>query len=304
MIKSITVTNFLGHILKMELASPEKSGFIIKEITGLGPCKADINSKELATSDGSVYNSARVNSRNIVMKLLFMHNPTIEDMRQKSYKFFPLKQKLKIVIETDNRLCETYGYVESNEPDIWSENSGCQISIVCPDPYFHSSGEQGTQVTVFNGVEDNFEFPFSNESLTENLLEFGIATYSTERVIYYTGDGEIGMTIDIVANGEISMLTIYNMRTREFFKIDTDRLAALTGHGIIQGDHIVVSTIRGEKSITLTRDGIQYNILNAVDRNSTWLTLTRGDNLIAYTAEGGGSNLEFRVDNKTIYEGV
>lgn len=304
MIKSVTVTNFLGHVLTMELTSPEKSGFIIKEITGFGPCKADINSKELATSDGSVFNSARVNTRNIVMKLLFLHKPTIEDVRQKSYKYFPLKKKLKITIETDNRICETYGYVESNEPDIFSKEEGCQISIICPDPFFYSAGESGTQVTVFYGVEDVFEFPFSNESFTDDLIEFGIVTYSTERVIYYTGDGEIGMTINIYATGPVRNLTIFNNRTREFFKIDTERMATLTGNGIIQGDNIVICTLRGEKQITLTRAGEQYNIMNAVDRNSTWLTLERGDNIISYVAEEGGSNLEFRIDNKTIYEGV
>lgn len=304
MIKSVTVTNFLGHVLTMELTSPEKSGFIIKEITGLGPCKADINSKELATSDGSVFNSARVNTRNIVMKLLFLHKPTIEDVRQKSYKYFPLKKKLKITIETDNRICETYGYVESNEPDIFSKEEGCQISIICPDPFFYSAGESGTQVTAFFGVEDVFEFPFSNESFTDDLIEFGIATYSTERVIYYTGDGEIGMTINIYATGPVRNLTIFNNRTREFFRIDTERMATLTGNGIIQGDNIVICTLRGEKQITLTRAGEQYNIMNAVDRNSAWLTLERGDNIISYVAEEGGSNLEFRIDNKTIYEGV
>lgn len=304
MIKSVTVTNFLGNILKMEMTSPEKSGFIIKEITGLGPCKADINSKELATSDGSVFNSARVTTRNIVMKLQFMFKPTIEDVRQRSYKYFPLKKKLKITIETDNRVCETYGYVESNEPSIWSKEEGCQISIICPDPFFYSAGEDGSQVTVFYGVEDAFEFEFSNESLTENMLEFGRATYSTERIIHYLGDDDVGMTISIIVNGDVNMLTIYNVETREFFKLDTNKLKTLTGNGLIQGDVVTISTIRGERKITIMRDGVEYNILNAVDKNSTWLTLSRGDNIIAYTAEYGGSNIELRIDNKIIYEGV
>lgn len=304
MIKSVTATNFLGHSLKLEMTNPESSGFIIKGITGLGPCKANINSKELATSDGAVYNSARVNSRNIVLNLQFMHSPTIEDVRQKSYKYFPLKKKVKLTIETDNRICETYGYVEANEPDIFSKNEGCQISIICPDPFFYSAGETGTQVTVFYGVDDVFEFPFSNESLTDDLIEFGIARYSTERVIYYQGDASIGMTVSLYATGDVHNLTIFNTRTREFFKIDTDRLAAMTGKGIVQGDAITISTVRSDKFIKLVRDGIEYNIMNAVDRNSTWLTLERGDNIIAYTADEGGSNLEFRIDNKTIYEGV
>ena len=44
-----------------------------------------------------------------------------------------------------------------------------QISIVCPDPYFYSAGPDGTNTTIFYGVEPLFEFAFSNESLTESL---------------------------------------------------------------------------------------------------------------------------------------
>ena len=42
MIKSVTVTNYLGEKLKMELARPEESGFAITQIKGLGPQKSTI----------------------------------------------------------------------------------------------------------------------------------------------------------------------------------------------------------------------------------------------------------------------
>ena len=35
MIKSVTVVNHLGESLKLDLASPEKSGFIVKSIEAL-----------------------------------------------------------------------------------------------------------------------------------------------------------------------------------------------------------------------------------------------------------------------------
>lgn len=173
MIRAVTVTNYLGESKRFELAFPEKSGFAVQSISGLGPSKADINTTEISTNDGSLYNSARVNSRNIVMSLKLMFNPQIEDTRQDSYKYFPIKKKVTLLIETDNRICETYGYVESNEPDIFSSDEMTQISIVCPDPYFYSAGPDGTNTTIFYGVEPLFEFAFSNESLTESLIEFG-----------------------------------------------------------------------------------------------------------------------------------
>ena len=304
MIKSVTITNYLGQSLKMELGAPEKSGVLIKKITGLGPAKADINAKELATSDGSVFNSARVNSRNIVMSLGFLGSPSVEDIRLLTYKYFPIKQRLTFRIETDNRIAETYGYVESNEPDIFSKEETTQISIICPDPYFYSAGEDGNNVTVFSGVEPMFEFPFSNESLTENLIELGQVLRLKEKNVFYTGDAEAGVVITIHAVGEASMITIYNTGTREMMKIDTDKFEQLMGSGIELGDDIIISTVKGDKSITLLRDGKYTNILNALDRKSDWFQLSKGDNVFTYTAEDGVENLQFRIENKTLYEGV
>ena len=66
MIRSVTVTNYLGDSIQLELMRPEKSGLIIKSIEGLGPSDAAINMTELSTNDGALYNSARLNKRNIV----------------------------------------------------------------------------------------------------------------------------------------------------------------------------------------------------------------------------------------------
>ena len=250
MIKSITVTNYLNNSLKMELTRPEKSGFIVKSINGLGPVKANINTTEVSTNDGSIFNSARLSQRNITMKLQFMRTSTetIEDIRQKSYKFFPLKKKLTLLIETDNRTLEAEGYVESNEPDIFSKESGCDISIICPNSFLHSTRDN---VTVLSGVEAMFEFPFSNESLYDDLLEMGTINNRSEKVVEYHGDSEVGITLTIHALGSAKNITIYNTGTREIMRIDTDKIEMLTGSGIVAGDDIIISTVKGAKSITL-----------------------------------------------------
>ena len=288
----------------MELTAPEKTGLIVTSITGLGPVKAEIKCTSIATSDGSIFNSARLGERNIVLKLQFLPNPTIEETRLLTYKYFPIRKKVKLLIETDKRIAEIEGYVETNEPDIFSKNESTQISIICSDPYFYSAGEKGNNITVFYGVNNNFEFPFFNESCTESLIEFGIVAYSTERVINYSGDADIGVVIRVYFTGKVDNLSIYNVRTREFFKINTERLKTMTGSAFIQGDEVTISTIKGDKYIKLLRKGKETNILNCIDRESTWLTLTHGDNIIGYTADDGGSNLQLRIENRIVYEGV
>ena len=307
MIYSLAVTNFLGDRIRLELGKPENTGFLIKSITGLGPVKANVNTTEVATNDGSMFNSARLSQRNIVIQMVFVNSiygEDIEAIRQKSYKYFPIKKNVELVIETDNRYVRTTGYIESNEPDIFSKQEGTQISIICPDPYFYSASEDGDNVTDFYSIDPMFEFPFSNESLTEPLLVFGEIQIKTEGVITYSGDSEIGVMIYIHAIGPAEHINIYNTETREVMTIDTVKLEKLTGQGLIAGDDIIINTLKGEKSITLVRSGVSYNILNCLDKNTDWFTLVKGDNIFTFTADSGVTNLQFRIENKVIYEGV
>lgn len=307
MIYSIVVTNYLGDRIKLELGKPDVSGFLIKSITGLGPAKANVNTTEVSTNDGSLFNSARLSQRNIVLDMVFIntvYGESIEDLRQKSYKYFPLKKSVELTIETDNRYVKTTGYVESNEPNIFSSQEGTQISIICPDPYFYSAGEDGNNVTNFYSIDPMFEFPFSNESLDEPLLVFGEIQIKTEGVITYHGDSETGVMIYIHAIGPATNINIYNTETREVMRINTEKISSLTGKGIVASDDIVINTAKGEKSITLIREGVSYNILNCLDKNTDWFTLAKGDNIFAFTADSGITNLQFRVENKVIYEGV
>lgn len=304
MIRSITVTNYLGDSIKLDLARPEKSGFVITSVTGLGSGKANINMTEVATNDGGLFNSSRLPSRNIVISLKYLWHDSIEEVRQLSYKYFPIKKRLTLLIETDNRQAEIDGYTETNEPTIFSKDEGSDISIVCPNPFFYSAGKNGINTTIFYGVEPLFEFPFSNESLYECLLQMGEIQNQTEKTIVYSGDSEIGVTITIHAIGEARNITIYNTGTREIMRIDTDRLKAFTGSGIIAGDEIIICTVKGQKSITLLRNGKTTNILNCLDKNADWFQLAKGDNIFAYTVEEGRANLQFKIENRIIYEGV
>lgn len=367
MIKRVIITNYLGESLELDLRAPEKSGLYISSITGLGPGKASVNTTQLASADGSVFNSARALERNIVMTLGCMQVPgvteTIEDARQKTYKYFPKKQILEFYIETDNRKLYTYGYVESNEPDIFSNNEKCVISIICPDPLFYSAMNSSE---TFNGIDFEFEFAFENNTIGEPItlipgippsrqsivnslpasgdknityfvpvdgmdgyfdeyvwlpiraefvlmgrnrytlpeIEMGSIEIMTERTIYYDGDAETGVLIQIHAIGAAENVTIYNTGTRESMKIDTDKLAALTGAGIVAGDEIDICTVKGNKYAKLIRGGMEINILNAIDRPADWFQLAQGDNVFTYVAEAGGTYLQFAISNRVAFEGV
>ena len=302
MIKSITITNHLGETITLELKHPEKTGLVVVSIDGLGPPSATINTTDYSTRDGSLYNSARASSRNIVLNLKLLENPSIEDSRHLTYKYFPIKKKIKFTITTDNRVCYTYGYVESNSPTIFTNSEVVQISIVCPDAYFYKAGElSGVE---FSGVQPWFEFPWSNESLTEPKLIMSERRQVIIDNVYYNSDAEPGVLITLHALGPIGDLTIRNLTNQQTMQIDVSKIEELTGKAIGAGDDILISSIPGAKYVRLLRTGKYYNVLNSLVKRSKWITLSKGVNVFLYQTSEYLENLQVTTSYRDIYEGA
>lgn len=301
MIKSVTIINRKGEELVLTLRSPEQSGFFIKKIDGLGAPVATINTAAYATIDGSRFISARANQRNIVFNLGYLDKPTIEDTRITSYKFFSVKNEITMIFETDIKTVKITGRVETNEPDIFSKESGTVISVICENPYFMS---MSNNIVSFSVLQKLFSFPFSNEDLYIPLIHFGNVVVDAQQTINYTGEIPIGFVMSIDSTGPAGTITIYNLETRESMVIDNDILTSITGSGIVAGDLIKITTIKGKKSAILTRYGLEVNILNAVVGSANWFTLDIGPNPFYYTAEYGGSYLLFNINYQLLYEGI
>lgn len=229
MIKSITVTNYKNEQLTLELRNPYNTGLAITNITGLGPSKATVNTTDLAYSDGAVFNSARVGVRNIVISFQLLPDPEtglVEDVRRRTYKYFPIKKPLRLTIETDHRTADIDGYVESNEPDIFQKDETIAISILCPFPWFYTEGEN----IILNAPTPEFSFPFSNESLYEPTIEFGQAATLYGKEFDYNGDVETGAVFHIyLKEGAVKKLSLSNTITDETMNIDTSIIGKIMG---------------------------------------------------------------------------
>lgn len=305
MIQSLIVTNYLGNKTQYNFGEVEpESGFIVTKIDGMGPVKANVNTSHSAVADGDTITSTRLGGRNLVIEGIFTYASTIEEARLKSYKYFPIGKRVTVRIVTDNRIGETTGVVESNEPDPFSERETFQISIVCESPFFNDVGENGIVETMFAGVEKEFEFPFTNNSITENLIEFSQIVTKKTNTVYYNGDSETGVLITIHALGDVGDIDIYNIQTIEHMRIDMTKLEELTGSGMVNGDTIEINTIKGDRSVALIRGGHRTNILNVLNKHPDWFTLSKGDNLFTFVAADGEENLTFTIRVQTTFDGV
>lgn len=339
MIKYVTATNYLGESLTMGIGDPDKSGLLISSIEGIEPGESQINVTELATIDGAAYNSARIPSRNIVISLIFMGNPTIEDSRYLAYKMFPLKKPINLKVVTDHRSLQIDGYVESNSPYIFDSQEGASVSIVCPSYYFYSLGESTIN---FGGIDPMFEFPFWNDLTggtleeteivdtiddhnydaildsynepingltiqqpTDNHIIFSEIRDTFEGTIFYDGDADTGMVITIHFLAPFTnSITLYHTTTRDTMVIDVSKLTKIIGSEIQYADDLIISTVNGKKSVRFLRKGKYYNVLNCINRDADWLQLNVGLNVIGCRVASHGKYLAMNIAYYPLFEGV
>lgn len=274
---------------KQQLNLTSNDNYALISVTGLTPPTSTISSAIIATKDGSVFNSSRMDNRNIVLTIVPLNS--IERNRINLYNYFKSKQYIKLYLENNTRSVWIEGHVESVEGDLYSETAQrLQVSIICNDPYFKDTE---TGIYMFSNVVNAFQFPFAIEELPgipiSQLSEY------VEVNVLNTSDYETGLIITLTATGGVINPTIYNMTTNENFTLNITMQT---------GDIITIDTRKGSKSVTLNRNGVISNIINDMTIGSEWIILNVGDNIFSYSCDVGAENLYVIATAQPIYEGI
>ncbi len=256
------------------------------KIDGLTPPATALNFTPLVNLDGSQYNSGRLDNRNIVLTIFLRRNT--ENNRINLYKYFPIKRQVRLFFENDSRKVYIDGYVESFEGDLFELGEKVQISLICPYPYFSSVDDT---IIEFSNLVDLFEFPFA---IDEDGIPFSELIIS-DTTYYNDGDIDIGMIITMQVIESTSNPVIYNNTTSEYFGLN---------YSLQEGDVVTITTISGQKSVKLNRNGIISNIINSVAKGSSWLQLISGENELSYKCDEGASALKITISAVSIFEGV
>lgn len=268
--------------------------FMFSKIEGLNPPAGTISTSTYAGMDGSYLNNAFIEKRNVVISFA-MRGVNLEQRRHILYRVVKPSRYIKVYYKTAGIDVYIEGYVETCEVSNFDALTSGQISIICPDPYLYSTS---AVYAYYSQVTGAFHFPFPGSD-----APFSLGVYSTTDNIAIQNDGdETGFTIQIEASSsetvpEIAAVTptIYNADTGEYLQIKGE---------ILKGDIITITTKTGNKTVILTRNGVDSNIINRLVSGSTWLSLREGKNTFHVQAVRGVKNLKVTLMHRNAYLGV
>jgi hypothetical protein len=105
---------------------PETDLVQIRNIEGLEPVKASVNTSLFGSVDGAAYTGSSVSSRNIVLTIHpnpDWHTWKYEDLRKLIYSYFMTKKPVRLVFYSDeDSPVEIFGIVESVDNSIFSKD--------------------------------------------------------------------------------------------------------------------------------------------------------------------------------------
>lgn len=260
--------------------------YVIESIEGIDPPEAVINVVKNANADGSVFNSAYVNERQIIITLAI--NGPAEDNRINLYKYFKNKYPTRLYYKNGARDVYIDGYCKNIQISFFNLKQIAQIIIICPDPFFKNSDNE---LINFSSIDPLFEFPFE----IEEPIAFSEILAEVQKNIINKGDVDAGMKLVINITGSVTNPIIYNSETNQYFKLNAS---------FISGDEIVIDTEFMKKSVTLTRNGAITSLVNVIQNGSTWMQLLPGDNLLTMSADSGSEYLSAYILVSDLYEGV
>jgi hypothetical protein len=271
-ITKVEVRSALGLLLTLQLDATD--GIVVENIDGLDPVKATLTSSSFATLDGAQFQASRRETRNIIMTLGLEPDyvtTSVRDLRNQLYQFFMPKAtvNLRFFLE-DDLVASIDAVVESFETILFTQTPTATISLICYDPDF--------------------------TNLTPVEIEGDTVDDATTFTIDYDGTADTGFVFTLLVDRTLDAFTIY--QTPGDAVVRTMDFAA----DLVADDVVTISTVRGNKYITLLRSSVITSLLYGLSPQSNWLELQPGANAMRVLADGAA--IPFTIDYTTRYGGL
>lgn len=278
----MTFTNSSGESITFRLGS----SFMINNVEGLGEVGADIQTQKAPFQDGSTFIDAVMVERDISFNVTIKGKNDTEVSKNRATlgRVFNPKLGIGTLRYQYGDIVREIGVVPSHVPNFPSgvENRGSQfqialIDLVAPDPYWKTEGIEGEPT-----FEPLFQFPFEGE------FQMGISR--DERMIINDGDAPTSLIVEFF--GPAANPKVINETTGEFIQVNQT---------LQDGEFMRINTADGEKSVVfIDAEGVERNVFNWIDLDSTFFKLEVGENYLTYTADNDiqGAIVNFYYQNR------
>lgn len=272
----------------------DKAPFLATKIEGLGSPKNEISRQKSPYQDGTTITHSTLEERELVLEGVILYKDRLERQRYRNrlIKVFNPKLKGGLIFERDgikkkiDCVVEQAPYFPSNMQEPYQMFS---LIFICPDPFWRDVTESKEEIAVWKSA---FEFPLE---IVPEGIEMGYREPSLIVNIFNGGDVPCGMKIQFKALATVVNPSLFNVNTREYFKVNKTMQA---------GEVITVTTHFQNKRVESSKNGVILNAFNWIDLDSTFLQLDPGDNLFRYDADEGLDSLEVSVYYTPQYLGV
>jgi hypothetical protein len=252
-------------------------GYVLEDIGGLGPVKATLVSTGFANQDGVQPQSAKREQRDLTFKIglePYDTSTSVQQLRQALYDFFMTKAWVTVefvgALPDDTVQPILTGQVETCEPDLFTQEPVMNVGITCFDPNF---------------VDPDVVHVTGNST-----------SGTTPTTVTYPGTVETGVVFKLNVDRTLAAFTIFNTPPGGDLQ-QLDFSASL-----VSGDVVTISTVPGDKFATLTRAGVDSDILYGISPQSGWIELKKGAN--AFRVYASGAAIPWTLDYTTKYGGL
>lgn len=227
----------------------------IRNIDGLNPVKASVNTSPFGSVDGEAFVGSNVLSRNIVITVC--PNPdwktwTYESLRRLLYQYFMPKRSVQLVFYSDDMPpVEITGVVEDVSVNQFSNDPELLVSIICPYPYFTA-----LDPTIVTGQS--------------------IRSGGAVKTINYDGNVESGVHVEVTYTSGTNPGSV----GIQIGDPTISHFAAVLANIITPTKYFEMCSVPLDKDVrtVATDTGLTVNVLANVQQGSSWPILQPGDN--------------------------
>lgn len=269
MIESLELTRrslFDGSVYQKWILTP--TAFIrIKNISGLGPVKANVSRAPSAANAGSTYLGYRVGERVITMTLEmttdYADDYSLSDVRRNITSLLDPGAEIEMRFHLDDISVDIKGIVDSHDPEMFVDTPIAVVSIICPDPFFKFVGNEVVKTWAKGSAQ-----PYVVDYVGRQLAPVGFKFQATLDNASTTSYPQL--TQDGVLRG----------------------LLGVPGYAFEAGDTLKFNTIRGQRGVSRIRSFAENDILGFFQGSLMDFQILPGKNYIKWNRANSSTGIQ------------